>query len=368
MLASRVIASKENWIESLAVEQLEKTAQLPGMLEAVGMPDLHPGKDAPIGAVFASEKLFYPHLVGNDIGCGMALWQTNLEKRKSKLDKWTKKLVGLDVSWEGDCVAFRMENDILNGEFDSSLGTIGGGNHFAELQQVHEVFDSAAVAAFDERKLFLLIHSGSRGFGDSILRRHVAEYKNGALDESSAAAAAYLRLHADALGWASANRKLIARRFASAIGAELSPCLDVHHNLLESKVLNGKNVWLHRKGAAPSDRGPVVIPGSRGALSYLVKATGEQSLNLATLAHGAGRKWKRADCKGRLEQRYSREDLQRTELGSRVICDDKDLLYEEAPEAYKNVDIVVNDLVAAGVIKLLLSFRPLITYKTRNLR
>lgn len=368
MLAARVIASPENWIESLAIEQLQKTAQLPGMLAAVGMPDLHPGKDVPIGAVFASEGLFYPHLVGNDIGCGMALWKTDLEKRKLKLDKWTKKLVGLDDSWGGDCEQFRHDNGVQSIEFDSSLGTIGGGNHFAELQQIHEVFDEQAAVDYDDKCLYLLVHSGSRGFGDSILRQHVAEHKNGPLEESSAAAKRYLSLHNDALSWARANRKLIAQRFSSAIGTEISQCMDVHHNLLEPASLQDRNVWLHRKGAAPSNRGAVVIPGSRGASSYLVIATGSQNDNLSTLAHGAGRKWKRADCRGRLEQRYSREDLQRTELGSRVICDDKELLYEEAPEAYKNIDIVVKDLVDAGVIKVILSLRPLITYKTRNLR
>jgi len=77
-MGTKIITSRKNWIESSAVEQLEKTAALPDMKVAVGMPDLHPGKDAPIGAVFATEKTIYPHLVGNDIGCGMSLWQTDL--------------------------------------------------------------------------------------------------------------------------------------------------------------------------------------------------------------------------------------------------------------------------------------------------
>jgi release factor H-coupled RctB family protein len=104
----------------------------------------------------------------------------------------------------------------------------------------------------------------------------------------------------------------------------------------------------------------VVIPGSRGTLSYLVIATGDQDQNLATLAHGAGRKWKRYECRGRLEKKYSKESLLRTEFGGYVLCSDKHLLYEEAPQAYKDVDIVVQDLVDAGLVK--------ITYKTRVIK
>ena len=71
-----IIRSEKSWIEGEAVLQLEKTATLPGMRRVVGMPDLHPGKGTPIGAVFLSDDRVYPHLVGNDIGCGMALWTT----------------------------------------------------------------------------------------------------------------------------------------------------------------------------------------------------------------------------------------------------------------------------------------------------
>src|ERR1700729_389081 len=95
LMSTLVIASQKNWIEGSALEQLKKTAQLPGMRKAIGMPDLHPGKDAPIGAVFAGD-LVYPHLVGNDIGCGMALWQTELRNAKIKLDKWVRRLTGLE--------------------------------------------------------------------------------------------------------------------------------------------------------------------------------------------------------------------------------------------------------------------------------
>ncbi len=123
---------------------------------------------------------------------------------------------------------------------------------------------------------------------------------------------------------------------------------------------------LHRKGAAPSDRGPVVIPGSRGTLSYLVQTSGESASSLDSLAHGAGRKWKRGEARARLNARQRPENLQKTALGGQVICEDKDLLYDEAPEAYKGIDRVVADLVDAGLCRIIATLRPVLTYKLRH--
>lgn len=90
------IASDDLWIESLAIQQLHTTANLPNMQRVVGMPDLHPGRGYPIGAAFFSVGRFYPALVGNDIGCGMALWQTDILARKYNADKFEKRLSDLD--------------------------------------------------------------------------------------------------------------------------------------------------------------------------------------------------------------------------------------------------------------------------------
>ncbi|GMV84069.1 MAG: hypothetical protein AMXMBFR7_52530 [Planctomycetota bacterium] len=93
----RVIASARNWIESSAVAQLNGTARLPGMRLAVGLPDLHPGKGGPVGAAFVTQSVLYPHLIGNDVGCGMGLWQSELARRKLKLERWARKLGDLDA-------------------------------------------------------------------------------------------------------------------------------------------------------------------------------------------------------------------------------------------------------------------------------
>jgi len=94
------------------------------------------------------------------------------------------------------------------------------------------------------------------------------------------------------------------------------------------------------------------------------KEPGEQSAY--SLAHGAGRKWSRTDSRAKLEKRYTAKDLTRTELGSQVICEDKALLYEEAPQAYKNITIVIDDLVRAGLAEIVAILRPVVTYKVRR--
>jgi release factor H-coupled RctB family protein len=130
--------------------------------------------------------------------------------------------------------------------------------------------------------------------------------------------------------------------------------------------VDGAACFLHRKGAAPSDQGAVIIPGSRGTCSYLVKPIGDQEANLWSVAHGAGRKWGRNECEGKLRGRYPAESLRRTRLGSYVICEDKELLYEEAPQAYKDIDSVISDMVGFGLVKVVATFAPILTYKVRG--
>lgn len=363
----RLIASPETWIEGEAVRQLEQTATLPGMRAAVGLPDLHPGKGYPIGAAFLTGTL-YPTLVGNDIGCGMGLWQTDQAVHKLKSERAAARLTGLEGPWDGDIAHWRSEQGLAATPFDAALGTIGGGNHFAELQAVEDVLASDAFAALDldPERLLLLVHSGSRGLGESVLRAVIDEHGHQGLAPEGKAARAYLKAHDQALHWAEANRQLIARRIFDALGLEAERRLDVWHNLVQPIVWEGEPLWLHRKGAAPADRGPVVIPGSRGTLSYLVQPSAQTASSLHSLAHGAGRKWKRGEARARLSTRQRPADLQQTALGGRVICEDKELLYDEAPEAYKGIDQVIADLVAAGLCRVIATLRPVLTYKVRR--
>jgi release factor H-coupled RctB family protein len=363
----RVIASAQSWVEGEAIRQLEAVSRYPGMRLAVGLPDLHPGKGAPVGAALASEGFLYPFLVGNDIGCGMGLWDVELATRKAKPERWAAKL-DLDGPWEGDTAGFLEEHGVKPSGFEDALGTVGGGNHFAEVQRVEEVHDAEVFSGLGlrEDRLLLLVHSGSRGLGEATLRSHVDRHGAGGLAEGSDEARAYLTRHDHAVAWGRANRALIARRMLDGIGSAGRRVLDVCHNSVVSKEMDGCACWLHRKGAAPSDQGPVVIPGSRGALSYLVLPVGDGALSAHSLAHGAGRKWNRTTARERMRERFSAESLTRTSFKSHVICEDRDLLFEEAPPAYKPIDRVVTDLVEAGLARVVATLAPVLTYKKRG--
>jgi release factor H-coupled RctB family protein len=366
----RLFASANSWIEGEAVRQLYATSKLGGVRQAVGFPDLHPGKGSPVGAAFVTDGVIYPHLIGGDIGCGMALFKTDLVRRDAKLDRWAEEYFHLEHPWDESVGEFLAERDLKSTEFDSALGTIGGGNHFAEVQAVEEIRDARMFkqTGLAKQQLVVLVHSGSRGLGETILRTHVDQHAGDGVAMDSVAAQEYLGGHDVAVRWAKANRQLIARRFAATLGAEVECLWDGCHNSITSEETNGETVWVHRKGAVDADADIVVIPGSRGSLSYIVKPTGDGASHAWSLAHGAGRKWMRSAARQRMRDRFSVNELVQTRLGGRVICEERDLLYEEAPEAYKNIEAVIADLVDAGLVSVIAALRPLLTYKTRKTR
>ena len=323
----KVIASK-SYIEEEAVKQLERTALLPGMQVCAGMPDLHPGKGFPVGAAFATTEWIYPALIGGDIGtlirflycmscqlyiayfvhlmltsaigCGMTMYRTSIppDVRPSKV---ADALAHLESPWtDGSAPTWLSSRGIAPTPFDALLGTIGGGNHFAELQRVERIVDAdaAAQAGIAPDALYLLVHSGSRGLGAQVLDAHVAKHQAGGLRAGSEEAAAYMARHDHACEWARASRSLIAFRFFNCLAHTDTlpePILDIWHNNVERiEFSDGRMLWLHRKGAAPSNRGLIVIPGSRGAASYVVLPTGAQDENAFSVAHGAGRKLSRS--------------------------------------------------------------------------
>jgi release factor H-coupled RctB family protein len=390
----RLIASPKAWIEGEAVRQLYATAKLDGVRSATGFPDLHPGKGTPVGAVFVTEGVIYPHLIGGDIGCGMALFKTDLLRREARLDRWAALRFNLDHPWEEDISEFLAANDLDSTDSDTALGTIGGGNHFAELQAVEEVMDVAAFKrlGLGKQQLVVLVHSGSRGLGETVLRAHVGQHFGGGVEAESLAGVEYLRGHDFAVRWAKASRELIARRFVAALGAEAESLWDGCHksitpiprssrgneaptsggikgvmdHRLEVSLLTSAATYVHRKGAVPAEGEFIVIPGSRGSLSYLVKPLGDGASHAWSLAHGAGRKWARSEARLRMRERFGVEQLVQTPLGGRVVCEERGLLYEEAPAAYKKIETVIQDLVDAGLVSVIATFRPLLTYKTRK--
>lgn len=364
-----VFASPTSWIESDALAQCHQVAALDGMIHVAAMPDLHPGKGAPIGAAMASTVL-YPFLVGSDIGCGIAVFPitlkrvvpANLAPRFPDLDRaldpddpaWSP--VEGDIGDDGEPYRRHIPAGHVEG-----LGTVGRGNHFVELARIETVVEPAHASRLGlcAGDLVLIVHSGSRGLGERILRAHTAIHGAGPAPDP----AAYLAMHDDAVRWGSLNRRLMAARVAHALGAEpTEPIVDQCHNLVE--VRDG--VYLHRKGAAPGDGRDVLIAGTRATHSYLVAAHAGPEAN-HSVAHGAGRKMSRADALHRGRAKHTVEELRRTPVGSVVVCGDRQLLFEEAPTAYKRIEQVIADLAEHNLATPVAITVPLVTYKTPDL-
>jgi RNA-splicing ligase RtcB len=421
-------------VETLSVTQLTTTAHsLPGIVHAVGQPDLHPGTKFPVGAVFASKSWIHPPLIGSDIGCGMAWYKTTLPRSQVDGDKGKKvaeKLRGLEGTWrtQKHREAWMQEEDgscSAGEEWDKTLGTIGAGNHFAEIQIVEE----SSLAGDEKRGLrendvVLLVHSGSRGYGGSILKKYTTD-SHVSFEESSPEAIEYMKEHDQACQWAKANRDLIALRFLSCLEPgnedwELGSSgtdhdvadpiaikharamlqerkvVDIWHNNVErvqwpplppdhdasGSATQQEHVWIHRKGAAPtynpSTRVPLALlplPGSRGTPTLILKPTFSAPTcwgfkNALSLAHGAGRAMSRAKALSALSSKYKGQNILEPRKGhidgTWVICDEKDLVWEEAPDAYKDVELVGQDLVEAGAAQIVGRCRARVSYKVRN--
>ncbi|KAG0348285.1 hypothetical protein BG004_005513 [Podila humilis] len=383
--ASITILAKQSYVDPEANTQLNRTALLPGMRRVVGQPDLHPGNQYPIGATFITQKYIYPQLIGNDIGCGMAVYKTRLSS-DIKPQKIVDKLHQLEGKWtDGDPHEYLVsklgpEHAETGRAHLDQLGTLGGGNHFAEFVIIEQLVNTTLSAEFNltTDKTYLIVHSGSRKFGQTVLEasnqmQTKAERKLVGLDVHSDTGKAYLQQHDAACAWARTNRELIAHRVLHRLNAEQDAVklLDIWHNNVEHKMISSVDpvhpCWIHRKGAAPSDRGLVIIPGSRGHFSYLVMPEGNQDKNGYSLAHGAGRLLPRAKAlvkRPLASKQGSIAALQTTDLGSSVICEDSDLLFEEQPGAYKEITDIIADL--GPFVKVVAILRPICTYKMRN--
>jgi release factor H-coupled RctB family protein len=349
-----LITSGKSWVEHTAIRQLNAVSELRGVIKAVGLPDLHAGK-SPIGVAVVTEGIIYPHIIGNDIGCGMGLFKIGVNIKKFKMDRWVTKLNHIRELRDIETVSPYEEPSPI---YD--LGTIGSGNHFAEFQVLEKVVDENEFAKLqiDKTDLLLLIHSGSRGYGQSIL----SEFNNfNGYPSNSAEAIKYIEKHDNALLWAERNRSIVADKLIKYLGysSHAEKVIDCKHNFLAQKG----NVFLHRKGAVSAEMGAVIIPGSRGSLTYIVMPTDNVKESAYSLSHGAGRKWARSLCKSRIRDKYNRETIRETKLKSRIVCHDTDLLFEEAPEVYKNIDTIIESLLEFDLIKIVATLKPVLTYK-----
>jgi len=362
--------------EDGAIAQMKNVANLPFVFKHISvMPDTHQGYGMPIGGVCATNGYIVPNMVGVDIGCGMHILTTGM---KIDFDKdYLKQIMGKireaipvgfehqkeNVQWSGFDHAPDIE--IIQQQLNSSrkqLGTLGGGNHFIELQKDKDNY------------LYVMIHSGSRNFGLKIANVYhkkaleLCEKWNSFLPDKelaylpyeSSEAQEYMKAMNFALGFAQQNRGEMMSKIIGILNPdpETYTEYDIHHNYAAWENHFGQNVIVHRKGATSAKLGQIgIIPGSQGTKSYIVRGLGNPE-SFQSCSHGAGRKMgrKQASRELNLEDEKKILDDQGIIHGIRNVGD-----LDEAAGAYKDIskvmenqkDLVeiITELSPIGVIK-----------------
>ena len=369
-------------IEPGAMEQVLHLANLPFAFRHIAiMPDSHQGYGMPIGGVLATIKVVVPNAVGVDIGCGMCAMKTNIpwtELTKDRLKKIMGKIRGvIPVGFNHHGVAQSEElmpdekniKTIVKREYKAALkqiGTLGGGNHFIEIQKDQDGF------------VWLMIHSGSRNIGKQVadyynklavnvneryfsevpkkwelafLVMDMVEYKD------------YMCEMQYCVDFALANRKLMMN-WIQDIFIETVPTvtfekmINIAHNYAKMEHHFGENVLVHRKGATSAKEDQIgIIPGSQGTKSYIVQGFGNR-MSFESCSHGAGRKMGRNEAKKKLslEGEIKRLDDQGI---IHSIRDTKDL--DEAAGAYKDIEVVMAN--QADLVKIITTLEPLAVIK-----
>lgn len=340
-----------------AKNKLYELAKKPFVRHVYGLPDLTFNTPCPVGTSVEVFKHIYPKWIGGDIGCGVLLIQlheTNSVDHKMVAEALQSRFLSVDI--HSDIRQAKREVDIsAAANFDDSLGTIGGGNHFAELMTV---VSSTVDSGLDEEALYLCIHSGSRQFGN-----YVQSLFSDAecLEQGCNRFADFMKWHNLAINWATLNRQLIAQRFLKSCGLTFKEKkVELTHNFIESPA-SEPSIFIHRKGSIPSQHGAAMIPGSRGSFSYLVQAD-RNSSNLHSLPHGAGRKLSRRQAKDLLST-YKVKDMIKTPLNSYVVTNSKSILVTEHPECYKDLDAIIELLKSDYGVQCIATFKPLVTVK-----
>jgi len=384
-------------IEADCLQQARNLANLPFIHQWVAlMPDTHSGYGMPIGGVIAAKDVIIPNAVGVDIGCGMTFVQTNipvkpLVEMETPNGKLAQAIVGdilrnLPTGFEHhrerqECVAIRrflknltaeetaamppaLMKELENGYFQ--IGTLGGGNHFVELQT-------------DERGfLGIMVHSGSRNFGYKIChffndRAREANRLSGSsipekwdlayLPTDSKYGKSYIRWMNLAAEFAKENRdrmmEMALNRVRELVGkhAGIKEILydepvSCHHNYAALEEHYGEKVWVHRKGAIRAGKGEMgIIPGAMGSTSFLVKGRGNPE-SFESCSHGAGRRMSRHEAKEQFPVEETIRDLKN--LGVFLGKQKKHDVGEESRFAYKDIDFVIaNELDLIESVKKL---------------
>ncbi|MGY1640893.1 RtcB family protein [Geodermatophilus sp. SYSU D00703] len=381
-----------NWasiLEPTTRMQAERTASMPFIHPHMAlMPDAHLGLGATVGSVIPTDGAIIPAAVGVDIGCGMMAVRTQFTgddlrgRNLSTLHEQISRAVPLSAGRYNkrlrETAAPRVEElralpgaaqaDGVAHNWPLQLGSLGSGNHFIEV-------------SLDEvDRVWLFLHSGSRGVGNRLASKHIRVAKDltaardvdlpdrdlAYLEEGEPEFDAYLEALLWAQRFAYLNREEMMDRVAEQVSRFLSrrgltteverlQVVNAHHNYTEREEHYGQRVWVSRKGAISAREGQWgLIPGSMGAASYIVVGLGNVEA-LHSAPHGAGRNHSR----GQARRLFTRADLDRRMKG--IAWGRSDAFLDEHPDAYKPVDVVMAD--AADLVEIRHTLRQVVNVK-----
>ena len=383
-------------VEGQAADQLLKTAQLPFIYKWLAvMPDVHHGKGSTIGSVIPTLGAIIPAAVGVDIGCGMMAVRTSLDASdlpdtlsgvRSALEKavphgrtvgkgftrdkgaWGDVPDAAAEAWRALEGGFKAIADkhprVAKANTANHLGTLGTGNHFLEV-----CLDQAD-------RVWLMLHSGSRGVGNQIGQYFIELAKDDMkrwyinLPDADLAyfpeGTEHFDDYVEAVEWAQAyammNRQVMMDHAIAAFRSVMKKpfeaaleAVNCHHNYVAREHHFGKNVLITRKGAVRAADGVMgIIPGSMGAKSFIVRGRGHVE-SFCSCSHGAGRVMSRTEAK----RRFTLADHARDTAG--VECRKDADVIDETPKAYKDIDAVM--AAQADLVEIVHTLRQVVCVK-----
>lgn len=369
-------------VENSCMEQIVALASLPFAFHHVAiMPDAHTGKGMPIGGVLATKGVVIPNAVGVDIGCGMCAVKTSLKaeqierKNLTGMMRYIRETVPLGMEHHKEAVdeSLLPEIDIdempylrnnKRGKILKEIGTLGGGNHFIEIQKDTNSGD-----------VWLMIHSGSRHTGLSVADHYnkLAEFWCDKWYADTLPGLAFLPIETEegknymkemnfCVELALCNRRVIMNRVQEAVlsempDAEFEPMINIAHNYAAWENHYGEDVIVHRKGATRARVGEVgIIPGSMGTKSYIVEGLGNPE-SFMSCSHGAGRRLSRSMAFKTL----SLEEEARKMEEKGIVHGLRQGGLDEAPGAYKNIEKVM--ALEDDLVKPIFEIEPLAVIK-----
>lgn len=394
MTPTRISPKVLSWASDLddnTAEQAARTSRMPFVADPLAlMPDAHYGKGSTVGSVIATDGAIMPAAVGVDIGCGMIAARTTLTASRlpddlgpllSSIERDVPAGMGkghdeASAAWdlfahENGLTPTLAEDDNLVRRAAKQFGTLGSGNHFVE------------VCLDEDARVWVMLHSGSRGVGNMLAQRHIA--RAGAIaalagieledpdlawfTQGTPEFSAYIRDMRWAQAYARENREAMMDAVLNAlvsfvgwgpgvglpIGADLA--VNCHHNYTTIENHQGRLLWVTRKGAIDASAGRLgIIPGSMGTGSFIVRGKGNaESWN--SCSHGAGRRMSR----GRARRELSVESLTAAMEGKTWLGGHAEELLDEHPDSYKDIGRVMAD--QTDLVDVVHSLTSVLNYK-----